>query len=871
MPALKPLTEINAMSADSEPNLTPLMRQYNEIKRAHSDAILFFRLGDFYEMFGDDAKEASALLNLALTRRATMPMCGIPYHAARNYINRLLKVGKKVAVCEQMTPPGAQKGIVKRDVVEILTPGTVIDDTYLDSGVNNYLVCMARCGIYISLAYIDLSTAEFETEFFLFEERSLKLRRELMRLSPKEILIQNSLSEDPVIRAVFNEEEHCLLTILEDWQFDKKRSFERLTRQFGTVNLKGFGFEDDNPALIACGPLLDYIEQNVKTILPHLHHLSHYSEDAYLGLDESTRRNLELTVNTRDGGQSFTLFSVLNQTRSVSGQRRLHRWVLNPLKEMTAIRSRSVRVAFFAAHTDVTETFRDLLRGCYDLERLVSRIVMGKAVARDLVAVKVSLVNFLSLSEVLSARDTEALFVVPKDLTRTAGQMADLIDRAVEEDPGADIDDGWIRDGFSPDLDRLRSLKNHAREYLNRYLDEEKELSKIPNLRIRENNVVGYFLEVTKSHRDKVPSHFIRRQTLTNAERYTTDRLMKLESEIRSAEEQVSILEKDLFREVCARVADCCEELFSVADTIADWDAFQSLGYTAVLRRYVCPVIDDSSVIDIRNGRHPVVEKALPPGSFVPNDFRLDNESVSFAMITGPNMAGKSTYLRQTALIVLMAQIGSFVPASSARIGVVDKIFCRVGASDYLARGESTFLVEMNETANILRGAGDRSLIIMDEIGRGTATVDGLSIAQAVCENLLVRRIKTVFATHFHELTRLESPAMKNFSLQISEAHGEITFLKKVKEGPCGSSYGIHVARLAGLPSSVIIRAGEILEELQKRAESLRRDNEPVPAQGNLFTPEEIALTSLKSLDLYNRTPLEVVAEVERIQKELLR
>lgn len=857
------------MSAGCEPNLTPLMRQYNEIKSAHRDAILFFRLGDFYEMFGDDAKEASALLNLTLTRRATMPMCGVPYHAARNYINRLLKAGKKVAVCEQMTPPGAQKGIVQRDVVEILTPGTVVDDTYLDSGANNYLVCIARCGIYISLAYIDLSTAEFETEFFLFEERSLKLRRELIRLSPKEILIQNSLAEDPLIRSVFSEDEHCLLTILEDWLFDKKRSFERLTRQFGTVNLKGFGFEDDHPALMACGPLLDYIELNVKTILPHLHHLSYYSEDSFLGLDESTRRNLELTVNTRDGGQSFTLFSVLNHTRSVAGQRRLHRWVLNPLKDLTAIRSRLNRVAFFVSHPDVTETFRELLRGCYDLERLVSRIVMGKAVARDLVAVKVSLMNFFSLTELLTDRDTEALFVVSKELKQTAGETADLIDRAVEEDPGADIDDGWIRDGFSSELDRLRSLKNHAQEYLSRYLDEEKELSKIPNLRIRENNVVGYFLEVTKSHQDKVPSHFIRRQTLTNAERYTTDRLMKLESEIRSAEEQVSVLEKDLFREVCVRVADRCDNLFGIADSIADWDAFQSLGYTAVLRNYVCPVVDDSTVIDIRNGRHPVVEKALPPGAFVPNDFHLDNETISFAMITGPNMAGKSTYLRQTALIVLMAQTGSFVPASSARIGMVDKIFCRVGASDYLARGESTFLVEMNETANILRGAGDRSLIIMDEIGRGTATVDGLSIAQAVCENLLVRRIKTVFATHFHELTRLESPAMKNFSLQISENGGEITFLKKVKEGPCGSSYGIHVARLAGLPSSVILRAGEILDDLQKRADLQYSDDESISVQGNLFTLEEIALTSLKSLDINNHTPLEIVSEVERIQREL--
>ncbi len=858
------------MSAGGEPNLTPLMRQYNEIKSAHRDAILFFRLGDFYEMFGEDAKEASALLNLTLTKRVSTPMCGIPYHAARSYINRLLKAGKKVAVCEQLTPPGAQKGIVKRDVVEILTPGTVVEESYLDGTANNYLLCIARCGIYLSLAYIDLSTAEFETEAFLFEDRALKLRRELMRLAPKEVLIQKSLAEDPLIRAVFEEEDRCLLTTAEDWKFDIKRSYERLTGQFRTVNLKGFGFEENDPALAACGPLLDYIELNVKSILPHLHHLSLYREDSFLGLDESTRRNLELTVNSRDGGLAFTLFSVLNHTRSAAGQRRLHRWVLNPLKDLNTIRGRLSRVDFFVRNTAVTDSFRETLRGCYDLERLVSRVVMGKAGARELTAVKVSLMNFLFLADLLTESDKEALFEIPPKLKETASENIDLLEKAVGEEPGADIGDGgWIRPGFSDDLDRLRSLQDHAQEYLNRYLEEEREISKIANLRIRENNVVGYFLEVTKSHSEKVPPHFIRRQTLTNAERYTTDRLMKLESEIRNAAEQVTVLERELFAQVCARVADCCGNLFRIADLVADWDAFQSLGYAAVLRKYTAPVVDEGSAIDIRDGRHPVVEKALPPGAFVPNDFHLDNHDISFAMITGPNMAGKSTYLRQTALIVLMAQIGSFVPASSARIGIVDKIFCRIGASDYLARGESTFLVEMNETANILRGAGERSLIIMDEIGRGTATVDGLSIAQAVCENLLLRKIKTVFATHFHELTHLDSPSLKNYSLQVSESGGEITFLKKVKEGPCGSSYGIHVARLAGLPSSVIIRASEILDDIQKNGYSFSENREPPAVQGNLFTPEEIAVASLRSLDIYNRSPLEVVAEIERIQKEL--
>lgn len=857
------------MTADNEENLTPLMRQYNEIKRAHADAILFFRLGDFYEMFGDDAKEASSLLNLTLTKRVSTPMCGIPYHAARSYINRLLKAGKKVAVCEQMTPPGAQKGIVKRDVIEILTPGTVIDDSYLEDSANNYLVCIARCGIYLSLAYIDLSTAEFEAEAFLFEDRSTVLRRELMRLSSKEVLIQSSLREDAQIRSIFDERDNCLLTVWEDYRFERQRSFERLTRQFQTLNLKGFGFDNDHPALVACGPLLEYIELNVKSILPHLQHLSLYREDAFLGLDESTRRNLELTANTRDGGTAFTLFSVLNQTRSAAGQRRLHRWVLNPLKELNAVLQRQNRVAFFAQRCELTETFREALRGCYDLERLVSRVVMHKVGARDLTAVKMTLSRFLYLAQLLE-NEARELFQTTEELKKCADETVNLLDRAICEESSGDIGDGgWICPGYSQEFDRLRSLQNHAHEYLNRYLEEEKATSKIVNLRIRENNAVGYFIEVTKSHLDKVPPHFIRRQTLTNADRYTTDRLMKLEAEIKTAAEQVRLLERELFNEICVRIADRAEALFRIADSIADWDAFQSLGYTAVLRNYVAPTMDEGSLIDIKDGRHPVVEKALPPGAFVPNDFHLDCENISFAMITGPNMAGKSTYLRQTALIVLMAQIGSFVPASSARIGVTDKIFCRIGASDSLARGESTFLVEMNETAHILRSASERSLIIMDEIGRGTATVDGLSIAQAVCENLLTRKIKTLFATHFHELTRLQSPSMRNDSLQVSEAGGQITFLKKLKEGPCGSSYGIHVARLAGLPSAVLHRASEILEELQKNGATAAVCEPPSAVQKSLFSPEEIAVAALRNLDIYNRSPLEVVAEIERIQREL--
>lgn len=851
----------------SEQNLTPLMRQYNEIKSAHSDAILFFRLGDFYEMFGDDAKEASALLNLVLTKRVSVPMCGIPYHAARGYINRLLNAGKKIAVCEQLTQPGAQKGIVKRDVVEILTPATVLDESYLDTAANNYLICVGRSGIYLSLSCVDLSTGEFEAQAFLFEERAERLRRELLRLSPREALLQRSLCEDAVVRAVFEEAENCPVTQIDDWRFDPQSSFERLLRQFRTANLKGFGFESDDPALVACGPILEYLDANVKTLLPHLNHLIRYSDDIYLELDESTRRHLELTANTKDGGRSFTLFSVLNRTCSVVGQRRLHKMIVNPLKEITSVRERLRKTAFFYEKTALRDEVREALRSFCDLERSASRIVTEKAGARDLTAVKTALFRFLTMTQAVERVDSEGLFPVSEETKRRCEEVARLIDEAIEENAGADISDGgWIREGFSEELDHLRSVGENARDYLQRYLEEEKETTQIPNLRIRENNVIGCFLEVTNSHKSKVPEYFILRQTLTNLERYTTDRLIRLEAEIKSAEEKAAVLEKRLFSEVLSQTAEHYQMLYEAADKVADWDAFQSLSYAAAERGYVCPEVDDSLEIDIRDGRHPIVEKALPAGAFVPNDLSLNNSGVSFAMITGPNMAGKSTYLRQQALIVLMAQIGSFVPASSARIGIVDKIFCRIGASDHIARGESTFLVEMNETANILRNAGERSLVIMDEIGRGTATIDGLSIAQAVCENLMTRRIKTVFATHFHELTLLSSPAMKNFSLQVVENGEAITFLKKVREGACGSSYGIHAARLAGLPDSVIVRAKEILKALQIAE---KPNVPPTSVENRLFSPEEIAVADLRGLDIYHRSPLEIVAEVERIQREL--
>ena len=861
--------------------ITPMMRQWKLLKREQGDAILFFRLGDFYEMFEKDAREVSSILNLTLTKRHGIPMCGVPYHASHGYIGRLLRAGKKIAICEQVALPKDGRGIAERKVVEIITPGTVVDEDFLEGDRNNYLLALGRDRDSLSLCYIDLSTAEFTVSALPVSLGRSVLKRELLRLSPREIILQESLLEDGEYGSVLAELSGVVINHYPDWSFDLKHSAELLKKQLGTANLKGFGLEEDHPSLYACGILLEYIADTSRSLLPHLKHLRLHSEENFLGLDESSLKNLEILTNLQDGSRRFSLLEVADSTKTSMGSRKLRTWLLHPLLDPGAIKARQDRVALLYHNQIYLNALRVSLKGMMDLERLSSRIALDKAHARDLLTVR----NTLRGIEIMEAEleDWNARTILwdrPSDSGTALRELRELLDSAITEEPSILLTEGkLIRTGFSAELDEIKALKENSQKVLKDYLEAEKEASGITSLKIRYNKIIGYFLEVTKANLNLVPPHFIRRQSTLGNERFTTDKLISLETNLNSAWEQTVEMEKKLFIEIRNRVKSKIFELLSVADALAVLDCYASLAYVATKHGYVRPLVSDGPEIYIADGRHPVVEAHLPQGEFVPNSLRTASRQVSFTLITGPNMAGKSTYLRQNALIVLLAQIGSFVPAGEARIGCVDKIFCRVGASDNLARGESTFLVEMNETAFILRSATERSLIIMDEVGRGTSTNDGLSIAWAVTEFLAkALKAKTLFATHYHELTLLKMEGIQNLSLEVLEKEGEIIFMKRIKEGPAGNSYGIHVARLAGLPEEVILRARHILKDLESQdadmkkgviKEGLKTPKRTEPIQASLFPEEELLAKEILSLNLDQTTPLEALACISRWQKAI--
>lgn len=865
-----------------------MMAQYRSIKEKYADSILFFRLGDFYEMFDADAREGSSLLDLTLTHRAGLPMCGIPYHAAPAYISRLLAAGRKVAICEQITPPGG-KGLMTRDVVEVITPGTVLDDSYLSKTANNYLISLARVGERISFAYADVSTGELCATSFPFSERAEMLKRELRRLDPREALTQESLLvEDPVVRGLLGERESLLVNRYPDWSFDPSACRSRLERQLGVTNLKGFGLTDDSPEIVSAGLLLEYVGETSRHALGHITSLSVYADRSYVELDEATQRNLELLTNLQEGSRKYTLLSVLDQTRTSPGARKLRRWILTPLLDRGQIEARLAAVESLYRDQVLLARLREILGGVLDLERLVARVAMEKAHAKDVVAVGGTLRAALGLSDHLSRQQAsgDGLSGVRERIAAHTGQMqevVDLIDRAICDEPSTLLTDGnLIRRGFDAELDRLHGLKDNSREVLEAYLEEQRTATGIPSLKLRYNKIIGYYFEVTKSNLKHVPPHFVRRQSLVGGERFTTDRLADLESEINDASERIVEIEKTLFLQVRGVVKDAVPWLSSVCDAVSELDVFQSLAFAATVHGYVKPEVRDGVELSITDGRHPVVEAHLPGGAFIPNSLECPGTGRFFVLLTGPNMAGKSTYLRQVALIVLMAQMGSFVPAASATIGIVDRVFCRVGASDNLARGESTFLVEMNETAHILRAATAQSLIIMDEIGRGTSTRDGLAIAWAVCLYILTRiRARTLFATHYHELTRLEHESIHNLSMDVRDRDGEIVFLKRVRQGPSSNSYGIHVARLAGLPQETLELAEKILRETSvtlpsptsatlaaEAAPSL--DVPPVPPrQQELFSPEELIAREISGLEPDHITPLEALGLIARWKASL--
>jgi DNA mismatch repair protein MutS len=837
-------------------------------------------------MFAEDALEISVLLNLTLTSRNGIPMCGVPYHAARSYIARLLKLGKKIAVCEQLTEPG-RGGLMDREVVEIITPGTIVDDDYLDKGSANYLACFAAAEKkaggpkLFSFAYIDLSTGDFYATSMAHEGAMENLRQELERLQITELIIQESLLEEyPLLAAAVAERPGLLVNRWADWLFDWDKSRERLERQFGAQGLKGFGLGERAAEITASGALLDYLDDTSKSLLPHVRSLSLYQDSEFVGIDEATQRNLELVRNLKDGDVRFSLLEVIDETKTAMGRRLLKSRILRPLRNTEAINRRLDMIDTLYHDQEKLGRLRDLLGKTPDLERLSSRIAMDKAHAKDLASVKNALGSFIAVEKESSGLDGSPLFCFesPEAAAMDSGGLKklkglrDLLERALAEDPSILLTEGnLIHPGFDAELDRLKELKDNGRRLLEEYLEEERLASGIPNLKIRYNRLIGYFFEVTNFYLSKVPAHFIRRQGIAAGERFSTNRLAELESEINGASERVIDLEKKLFLELREKAKALLPELAAASRRIAETDSGQSLARAATIHGWVRPVVNNENRLRIIEGRHPVVEAHLGRGEFIPNDVILDAdenpEGVSFALITGPNMAGKSTYLRQAALITLMAQAGSFVPAADARVGLVDRIYCRVGASDNLARGESTFLVEMNETAYILRSATGRSLVIMDEVGRGTGTNDGLSIAWAVSEELLSQiRCRTLFATHYHELAGISHPRMANRSMEVAERGGEVVFLRKLREGPALESYGLHVARLAGLPERVLIRAEELLEELRKNGASLGR-HEPGEAwkgtKGAEAAPEtgeakeaRLLLEELLSLDINAMTPL---------------
>jgi DNA mismatch repair protein MutS len=871
--------------------VTPMMQQYREIKKQYRDSVLFFRMGDFYEMFEQDAVEASDLLEITLTKRNAIPMCGIPYHAAQTYIAKLLKLGKKIAICEQTHVPGPGKGIATREVVEIVTPGTVIDEGLLDKNSNNYLLALGRYNTSLSLAYIDLSTGEFFTTSFPvhpLEDSMEKLKKELFRLSPKEIIIQESLLEEyEGLHQLLREKEGLVLNRYPDWSFDFDTCRELLEKQLNVKNLKGFGLDYDAPEIISAGAIIDYIKHTSKNILHHIRSLQHYTDSSFTSLDESTQRNLELVQNLRDGSKRYTLLEVLDQCKNSMGKRKLKSWLLHPLLDKAEIDKRLQSVHFFYHNQILLSQLREQLGKVLDLERLSSKVAMERAHAKDLLSIKESLKHIKDIFHALDVFQEMKPFTLPfMDKLPVMTQLIELIDSAIKEEPSILLTEGnIIKEGYNADLDKLQAIQTNAQTVLADLLQEEREKTGISSLKLRYNKIIGYFFDVTKTHLAAVPSYFIRRQSLVGGERFTTEKLSTLETEINSASEKITEKESHLFLEVRAQVKKEIPLLLDCALYISALDVLQSFAFAATIYGYTKPAISEDGELVIVEGRHPVVEANLMSGAFIPNDLQL-SKSKSFVLLTGPNMAGKSTYLRQIALISLMAQVGSFVPAQEAVIPLLDKIFCRVGASDNISRGESTFLVEMNETAHILRSATTHSLLIMDEVGRGTSTNDGLSIAWAVCEYILNRiKAKTLFATHYHELTTIKHERLVKLTMDILEKNNEIIFLKKVKKGSTNNSYGIHVAQLAGLPEEVITNAKRILSELltnmhehAKHIELTTTSESELPSvskkkkellQTSLFSSEEMILNSIHSVDISKTTPLQALNLLSNWQEDL--
>lgn len=861
-----------------ENNLTPMMVQYQSVKKNYKNEVVFFRLGDFYEMFNDDAVEVSRLLNLTLTHRANQPMCGIPYHAAKVYIARLLRMGKKIVICEQVGEiPKGGKGIAERKVVEIITPGTALESEYLEGNNANYLAALSVYKGRVGFAYIDVTTSSFKATSWPAAKMQENFPKELGRSNPREFLLPLSLKTNQDIQTVLASNANIAISYYPDWDFSFDVSYKKLTEQFKTVNLKSFGLDENSSEIIPAGFLLDYLSKTTNVQLPHVNSIQVYSDCEYLIMDDSSRRNLEITENMRDGTSQYTLLECVNYTKTAMGCRKIRNWLHFPLTNLKQIENRQNKISAFYKDQSLLDKVRLDFASILDVERLAGRIAMDKAHPKDLQALRFSLEAWVKAKNYLNQYDFSFIS------SENSQKIIDLISNSILDDPSTSLTDGGIiKSGWSEELDHWRSINNNFNQILSEYEQEEKERTGISTLKIKYNNNAGYFIEVSKGKLSSVPSHFIMRRALVNGDRYTTEKLQDLEMELNESSTKILELERDLFVEVRTELHEYLQYLFQIAEEIAETDVISTLAFAALKNNWIRPEISTDNIFEIFEGRHPVVENHMPTGEFIPNDIKISSENdgvPSFALITGPNMAGKSTYLRQNALIALLAQIGSYVPATSAKLGIIDRIFCRVGASDNLAKGESTFLVEMSETANILRAATTKSLVIMDEVGRGTSTEDGLAIARAVSEYLLDRiKCKTLFATHYHELSRMEHPSLIKLCLSISENNGTVVFLRKVMEGVTENSYGIHVAKLAGVPQEVIDRATVILAHIQSVAQdkpvmNIEKEivSEKINSQNTpgLFSDEEIIISEILSTDVNNITPIEALQIVSRWKKEL--
>ena len=875
--------------------LTPMMQQYMAIKEQYKDCILFYRLGDFYEMFYDDALTASRELEITLTgkncgQEERAPMCGVPYHAVDVYLNKLVAKGYKVAICEQAEDPKQAKGIVKREVIRIVTPGTNLSQQALDEGRNNYLMCLVYDNNQFGLAITDISTGDFYTT----EVATLKeLYDEIHRFSPSEIICNDSFYMSGASLDDFKDRLHVSVSTLDTWYMDEAVSVQKIKEHFKVASLDGLGLTDFPSGTLAVGALLLYLYETQKNTLDNLTKITPYRSGGYMIIDSATNRNLELIETLREKQKKGSLLWVLDKTKTAMGARLMRNWIEQPLIEKKKITARQDAVEELYNDMITREEIREYLNAVYDLERLVTRISYRTANPRDLIAFKTSLGMIPPVKQLLSQAKSAELKEIDERMD-CLEDIYDLIEKSIQDEPPIMIrEGGMIKEGYNEDVDKFRLSRTEGKTWLAELEAREKEKTGIKNLRVRYNKVFGYYLEVTNSYKELVPEDWTRKQTLANAERYITPELKELEDMILGAEDKLAALEYDLYCEVRDSIGEQVVRIQETAKAIAHLDVLASLACVAQSNDYVRPSINTKGVIDIQGGRHPVVEKMNNNQMFIDNDTYLDNKNHRISIITGPNMAGKSTYMRQSALIVLMAQIGSFVPAKSANIGIVDRIFTRVGASDDLASGQSTFMVEMTEVANILRNATSRSLLILDEIGRGTSTFDGLSIAWAVVEHISNPKLlgaKTLFATHYHELTELEGKldSVNNYCIAVREQGDDIIFLRKIIRGGADKSYGIQVARLAGVPDSVIDRANEIsswLEEtdvtdkaknLQVRTSAKKKEvvREAVPAEKqmslfDIYPADHPVLKELAGLDVSNMTPIQALNTLYELQKRL--